>query len=258
MHLLFKRLLMYLLVPLALVWLAGPVSTRRPPPAPDTYDQAPTSIDRTATAAPEAQTLPGLRSRLRWGGLALMTLGLLAGGGLYIRHQRGLAVNKPGMMLFWDGLVLAVMFVVACGFSDFLLHQLLLTQPVKDAEYLHLLGVFGYLLLAPIMAASVTATSKQVLFIDHEGILSDSLAGKRSIAWNDIIEIKLIDLVNLKKIDFYSPRHMTKRLEIIGPFRRIRILEPPDRKRKERILAAMRLHSPAEWKPRIEELFHQW
>lgn len=207
----------------------------------------------------EPVQVPHLRTGVKIAGVVFMVIALINVGGLYKRHHVGIAIGKPGAILMGDVVVLLVMLFFAYGVADLALHQFFETEAVGDAEFLHFMAIFGYVALAPFMSLYSSATSAQVVFIDVRGILSDSLAGKRLLKWDEIEDITLRDIYSVKQVSggFY-PKHVTQILEIIGPFRRIRLLEPPVKSTKTEILSRMTEYAPERLKGRLHELVEKW
>ncbi len=193
-------------------------------------------------------------------GVIFLLLGLLLLRGLYMPPSKGIQIGKRTTMIIWDVLIMVIaIFFTSAFFDGMLVHYFQTTLVWGDAEMELFMGIFWVILANPIMALFTTATAAQTVWITQKGIAVKSLFSQKSIAWSDVINMKVSEYYSIRKLHrFYAPRKLMKVLKIYGVDSTLRIMEPPLVSTKEEILDMLILYAPETLKKTIFDLSKEW
>jgi hypothetical protein len=191
------------------------------------------------------------------GGIFLCLLGSWIGK-LYRSSSRGgILVARPMILLLWDAITILILSVFAYGVLDVLFVSLWNTRG-WDSEF-RVMGIFMTLILVPVMALFITATGAQEVFVEESGVILRGMTGFNKLEWKDFRDIRVSTLRSVKKVrNLLAPKEVTRFLLLEGEEVVLRIMEPPLKKTKRRILDALASRGSQELVSKIEVVKKDW
>jgi len=128
------------------------------------------------------------------------------------------------------------------------------TQPITG---LHFISIPIMLVVLPLLTLWFTSLTAQRIHVDVERVTSFGALGSISIAWQDLERVNLREQKNPFAFTVVDFRSLQKVVDLEGGDYSVTINEPGSRKRKRKILDALRLHAPVDKMDLIKEL-EEW
>ncbi len=129
------------------------------------------------------------------------------------------------------------------------------SQPITG---LHFVSVPTFVVVLPILTLWFTSLSAQRIEVNAERITSHGALGSTSISWQDLKRAGLREQKNPFAFTVQDSRNLQQVLDLEGAEHSVTINEPGSRKRKSKIMAALREHAPQAKKDLISSLEGQW
>jgi hypothetical protein len=197
------------------------------------------------------------RIPLGLGGIVLCLLGTWIGK-LYRSSSRGgILVARPMILLLWDAITILILSVFAYGVLDALFVSLWNTRG-WDSEF-RVMGIFMTLILVPVMAFFITATGAQEVLVEESGVILRGMTGSSKLEWKDFRNLRVTTLRSVRKVrNLLAPKEITRLLVLEGEETVLRIMEPPLKKTKRKILDALAARGPRELASKMEAVKKDW
>ncbi|MDX1661071.1 MAG: hypothetical protein R3326_04715 [Gemmatimonadota bacterium] len=240
-----RRVAALFLLSVGLALLAGPLPTRRAPYGPERLERA---------AVSEIET----------GGRILGAALVLAGAVLLVplygaRPRPGtISIARESSAGTWDAIVVVMGAILGFGAVDWALVRLFAVDPVTDSFY-HAMGVYFLVVGIPVVSVFTTSTVAQRLRVDPSGVGCEGLWGSDFVPWESVREVR-VDRYHGPRTaaGALATREVLRTLVLEGASGTIRILEPPYRSTKRRIVRTLLAHAPPGLHSTIEDGVEGW